>query len=153
PLNRDIVARATVTALGATSAWVVSRFTAGHARAGTVGLVALVGTQLGQTLFSGELSRPVLATSIASALALTAVVQTPGLSHAFGCRPLGPVGWATAIGASAGATALARYVPGVVEDLARRFDLNRPVFVEDPEALTALPIPDEAGAPRISLRP
>jgi len=153
PLNRDIVARASVTALGASSAWLVSRFTAGHARAGTVGLVALVGTQLGQTLFSGELSRPVLATSIGSALALTAVVQTPGLSHAFGCRPLGPVGWATAIGASAGATALARYFPGLVDDVARRFDLNRPVFVEDPDALNVLPIPDEGGNLRVTLRP
>jgi hypothetical protein len=31
-------------------------------------------------------------------------VQTPGVSHFFGCRPLGPIGWSIAFSASAGAT-------------------------------------------------
>jgi hypothetical protein len=133
-LSRDIVARASVTTLGASSAWLVSRLTAGHERAGTVGLVALVGTQLGQTLLSGQFSRSVVLTSVGSSLALAAMVQTPGVSHAFGCRPLGPLGWATALGASATATAVANYFPGMVDSVARRLRLNRAVFVEDPEA-------------------
>ena len=104
--------------------------TAGHERAGTVGLVALVGTQLGQTLLSGEFSRSVVITSAASSLALAAIVQTPGVSHAFGCRPLGPLGWATALSASASATVLANYFPSVVDSVARRLRLNRALLVE-----------------------
>jgi cation-transporting ATPase I len=134
-LNRDIVARAGVTALGASAAWAIDRLTSGHARAGTVGLVALVGTQLGQTLLSGRFSQPVVATSVASAVALAAIVQTPGVSHAFGCRPLGPFSWATAIGASAAATAATRYFPGLIDEAMRRLRLERPMFVEDRDAL------------------
>ncbi|WP_449334130.1 hypothetical protein [Streptomyces kaempferi] len=33
-------------------------------------------------------------TVIGSAVVLVALVQTPGLSHFFGCTPLGPVAWA-----------------------------------------------------------
>jgi cation-transporting ATPase I len=63
------------------------------------------------------MTRPVVVTGVASAAVLALIVQTPGLSHAFGCRPLGPVGWLTAAGASAAATAGAAYVP----DLWARF--------------------------------
>jgi magnesium-transporting ATPase (P-type) len=114
-LNRQIAERAGVTALGASLAWGIARLTGPRARANTVGLIALVGTQLGQTLFSGELSKPVVVTGVASAAALGAIVQTPFLSHAFGCRPLGPVGWAIALGASAAATGAAVYLPDIVE--------------------------------------
>lgn len=106
PLTREIALRAALTAFGAGSAWTVARLTGTSARARTVGLAALVGTQLGQTLRSGHGSRGVLVTSLGSAALLTAIIQTPGLSHFFGCRPLGPVGWTIALGASAGATAL-----------------------------------------------
>ena len=145
-LSRDIVSRASVTALGAGSAWLVSRLTAGHERAGTVGLVALVGTQLGQTLLSGEFSRPVVLTSAASSLALAAIVQTPGVSHAFGCRPLGPLGWATALGASTSATLLANYFPSLVDSVAQRLKLNRALFVEDPDATPAQELREPAAA-------
>jgi cation-transporting ATPase I len=136
-LNRDIVARAGVTALGASTAWMIDRLTSGHARAGTTGLVALVGTQLGQTLLSGRFSQPVVMTSLASTFALAAIVQTPGVSHAFGCRPLGPLSWATAIGASAAATAATNYFPGLIDEAMRKLRLDKPMFVEDPDALTA----------------
>lgn len=138
PLNRDIVARALVTTLGASSAWLGARFIGGRARAGTVGLVALVGTQLGQTLVSGRFNRAVVATSLVSTAALAAIIQTPGLSHAFGCRPLGPIGWATALGASAAATAAASNFPGWIDEAVRRFGLNRPLFVEDLESPVSL---------------
>lgn len=144
PLNRDIIARATVTALGASSAWAVGRVLSGRERAGTIGLVALVGTQLGQTLLSGRFSSTVMATSLATSAALAAIVQTPGVSHAFGCRPLGPISWMTAIGASAAATAAASYFPGLIDEGMRRFGLDRPVFVEDPEAPPSLRRPEPA---------
>jgi cation-transporting P-type ATPase I len=134
PLNRDIALRALVTSLGAGSAWVVGRF-GGRARANTVGLLALVGSQLGQTLLSGKMSRPVVITSVASAATLAAIVQTPGISQLFGCKPLGPFGWATAIGASAGATALASYFPELVSATMKRLHLDKPVMVEDLDAL------------------
>ncbi|HKY36413.1 MAG TPA: HAD-IC family P-type ATPase [Polyangiaceae bacterium] len=136
PLNRDIALRALVTSLGAGSAWVVGRF-GGRERANTVGLLALVGSQLGQTLLSGKLSRPVLITSVASAATLGLIVQTPGVSQLFGCKPLGPVGWATAVAASAGATALAGYFPELVNVAMKRLHLDKPVMVEDLEALQA----------------
>ncbi|RYZ08249.1 MAG: HAD family hydrolase [Myxococcales bacterium] len=134
PLNRDIAVRALVTSLGAGSAWVVGRF-GGRERANTVGLLALVGSQLGQTLLSGKMSRPVVITSVASAATLAAIVQTPGISQLFGCKPLGPFGWATAIGASAGATALASYFPELVNATMKRLHLDKPVMVEDLDAL------------------
>jgi cation-transporting P-type ATPase I len=136
PLNRDIAVRALVTSLGAGSAWVLARF-GGRERANTVGLLALVGSQLGQTLLSGKLSRPVVITSVASAATLALIVQTPGVSQAFGCKPLGPIGWATAIGASAGATALAGYFPELVNIAMRKLNLDKPVMVEDLDALEA----------------
>jgi cation-transporting P-type ATPase I len=107
PLNRQIAARAVATSMGASSAWVVARFTGSTARARTVALAALVGSQLGQTLRSGGSSRPVVVTSLLSTAALVTVIQTPGLSHFFGCRPLGPVGWGTAVVASIAATKFA----------------------------------------------
>jgi cation-transporting ATPase I len=136
PLNRDIAVRALVTSLGAGTAWVVGRF-GGRERANTVGLLALVGSQLGQTLLSGKLSRPVVITSVASAATLALIVQTPGVSQLFGCKPLGPFGWATAVGASAGATALASYFPELVNATMKKLHLDKPVMVEDLDALEA----------------
>jgi magnesium-transporting ATPase (P-type) len=114
-LNRQIAGRAAITALGASVAWGAARFTGTRVRANTVGLVALVGTQLGQTLVSGGMSRPVVLTSVGSAAVLAAIIQTPGLSQIFGCRPLGPIGWATALGASAAATGVSVVLPDLIE--------------------------------------
>jgi cation-transporting P-type ATPase I len=125
-LNRQIAARAGITALGASAAWGIARFTGTRARANTVGLVALVGTQLGQTLMSGQMSRPVIVTGVASAAALALIIQTPGLSHVFGCRPLGPVGWATAVGASTAVTVGSALLPDL---LARVRGETAPVVV------------------------
>jgi cation-transporting ATPase I len=135
-LNRQIAARAGVTALGASVAWGFARFTGTRTRASTVGLVALVGTQLGQTLVSGHMSRPVVVTGVASAAALALIVQTPGLSHAFGCRPLGVLGWGTAIGASAAATVGAAYLPDLIARL-RGEPAYAPLVLEvEPPSLT-----------------
>lgn len=134
-LNRDIAARAVVTSVGAGTAWVIGRFTGTRANANTIGLLALVGSQLGQTLVSGRFSRPVVMTSITSAALLAGIVQTPGVSHLFGCRPLGPIGWATAIGASTAATYAASRFPALINEVMRRTKLDQPVLVEDPESL------------------
>jgi cation-transporting P-type ATPase I len=122
-LSREIASRALVTAAGAGAAFLVGRLTASRERAATTGLVALVGTQLGQTLASGGYSAPVVLTSVASSALLASVIQTPGVSHFFGCRPLGPVGWATAVGASVLATGASVAYPGAVEAIARRLKL------------------------------
>jgi len=134
-LNRDIASRAIVTTLGASTAWVVGRLTGTRSSANTIGLLALVGSQLGQTLVSGRFSRPVVVTSVTSAALLAGIVQTPGLSQLFGCKPLGPIGWATAIGASTAATYAAIRFPALVSEVMRRAKLDTPILVDDPEAL------------------
>ena len=78
PLARDIVWRGLVTAAGTAGAWLAARVVARRARADTVALVALVGTQLGQTLAAGGRSPVVVGASLASFGALATVVQTPG---------------------------------------------------------------------------
>lgn len=118
PLNRDIVSRAIVTAMGAGGAWTVGRLTGGRSRARTIALAALVGSQLGQTLRTGGLNRPVLLTSIGSFAALAGVIQMPGLSQVFGCRPLGPIAWSIAVGAAGAATAAGYVVDPVVHAMA-----------------------------------
>ena len=112
-LTSDIIVRAGTTAAATTGAWLVARTTGTAAHASTVALATLVGTQLGQTIVAGYRSPLVVTASVASAGALAAIIQTPGLSHFFGCRPLGPLGWSTATtaiaigtGASLAASAL-----------------------------------------------
>ena len=108
-LARDIAVRAAATAGAAGTAWTIARFTGTPTRARTVALAALVGAQLGQTLLVGYRSPLVLASGLVSTGALVTIVQTPGVSQFFGCRPLGPVGWGiaaiTASGATVGAAA------------------------------------------------
>ncbi len=115
PLNRQIAFRAAATAMGATTAYFVARLTGTTGRARTVALAALVGSQLGQTLRSGGLNVPVVTTSLLSTAVLVGVIQTPGLSHFFGCRPLGPLGWGTALVASIAATRFASTAEKVLQ--------------------------------------
>jgi len=114
-LTRDVLIRAAATAGGAGGAWVVGRATGTPGRAGTIALVALVGTQLGQTVVVGRGTPLVVGATVVSGAALAAIVQTPGVSHFFGCRPLGPVGWTTAISASVISTGAAVATPWVLE--------------------------------------
>jgi cation-transporting ATPase I len=113
-LYRDIALRSVLTAAGAGGAWMVGRFTGTAKRARTIGMVALVGTQLGQTLTAGGRTGPVLWTCIGSSLVLMGIVQTPGVSQFFGCTPLGPIAWGTAIGATGLATAASVLIPKAV---------------------------------------
>jgi cation-transporting ATPase I len=116
-LTRDVTNRALTTAAAATAAWTTARFTGRTARARTVALAALVGTQLGQTLAIGGPSPAVLASSLGSAAALAGIIQTPGLSHFFGCTPLGPLGWTIAGGAATAATATTLLLPPLLSRL------------------------------------
>ena len=114
PLNQAIVWRAVCTGTAATGAWLVGRGTGTPARARTVGLAALVGTQLGQTLATGRPSRTTVASVLGSGALLVAVVQTPGVSQLFGCTPLDPLGWGTAAVAAAAGTGAAVLLPRLV---------------------------------------
>lgn len=118
-LTRDIAVRAGATAGAASIAWGIARLTGTPTRARTVGLAALVGTQLAQTLVAGGPTPMVWGATAVSTGVLVVVIQTPGLSQFFGCRPLGPVGWGTAVYATTTATAASIVVPWAVEGAGR----------------------------------
>lgn len=120
PLIRQIRHRALTTCLGATTAWLIGRFTPGSARRSTtMALCGVVGTQLAQTLADRRHSPLVRATSFGSAAALVAHVQTPGPSHLFGCTPLGPVAWAGVAAAIAFAVTGQRALPQLEKTVLR----------------------------------
>ncbi|WP_051712720.1 cation-translocating P-type ATPase [Spirillospora albida] len=129
PLHEAIAVRGAVTAMGAVLAWHAGRFTGRGRRAATMGLAALVLTQLLQTLQAGWRSPAVLVTCGASTLLLAAVIETPGVSRFFGCTPLGPAAWAMVLSAAAGAAAASFAVPRAL----RALSLVR----EEPTAPTA----------------
>lgn len=111
-LMRHIITRGAVTAAGATGAWAIGRWTPGtERRTATMGLTALVGTQLVQTLLTRRHSPLVVATALGSAVVLVGIVQTPVISQFFGCTPLGPVAWAGVGAATGAATALSLLAP------------------------------------------
>jgi cation-transporting ATPase I len=122
PLIRQIRHRALTTCLGATVAWLFGRFTPGTARRSTtMALCAVVGTQLAQTLADRRGSRLVQITSLGSAVALVALVETPVVSQVFGCTPLGPVAWAGVVLAIASALAGQKALPVVEEAIVKRW--------------------------------
>jgi cation-transporting ATPase I len=116
-LTEGIAVRAGVTALAAGVAWAAARLTGTRRHAATVGLVALVAAQLGQTFAAGVHSPLVAAAVLLSLAALVLVIQVPIISVFFGCRPLGPLGWTYAFGAAIAATALAVVLPGLLRRL------------------------------------
>ena len=110
-VKQMVLVRGAATAAGATGAWALGRLTGTRGRAATMGLAALITTQLGQTALAGRRSPLVLATAAGSFAALVAVVQTPGVSQFFGCRPLGPLAWLQLLGWAAAGTAGAELLP------------------------------------------
>jgi cation-transporting ATPase I len=119
PLLRQIVTRGVVTAAGATAARAIGRWTPGtERRTTTMGLTALVTTQLAQTLLTRSHSPLVVATALGSTAVLVGIVQTPGLSHFFGCTPLGSVAWTGVVGATAMATAASALAPNWLANIA-----------------------------------
>jgi magnesium-transporting ATPase (P-type) len=128
-LERDMVFRAATTAVGAGAAWAVARASGSQTRARTVALTALVATQLGQTLVIGGRDRTVALACLGSGALLAGVVQTPGISQLFGCRPMGPMAWSIALGSAAGATAVATVAQPLVY---RWLDVERYRFLLRP---------------------
>jgi cation-transporting ATPase I len=118
-LLRSIGVRGTTTAAGASAAWLIGRGTGSATRASTMGLVALVGTQLGQTVLLGGPSPVVWVTAVASGAALIAIVQTPGVSQFFGCTPLDPTAWIVVAGSAGIATIGSVLIPPLVPLLSR----------------------------------
>ncbi|MGC3004229.1 cation-translocating P-type ATPase, partial [Streptomyces sp. G35A] len=115
PLLRTIRRRGVTTCLGAVTAYLIGRLTPGtERRSTTMALCGVVGAQLVQTLSGRRHSPLVWTTALGSAAVLAALVQTPGVSHFFGCTPLGPLAWtgvALAIALSALAPRLERLEP------------------------------------------
>ncbi|KUL36850.1 ATPase [Streptomyces sp. NRRL F-4489] len=112
PLACQIRRRGVVTALGAATAWLIGTLTPGSARrTSTMALCGVVGAQLTQTLAGRRRSPLVLGTVLGSAVVLAALIETPGISRLFGCRPLGPVAWAGVATAIAVAAAAPRVLP------------------------------------------
>jgi cation-transporting P-type ATPase I len=101
-LTRDIAVRASATAGAAMAAWTLGRMSGTRNQADTIGLVALVGTQLAQTIAAGGRDPLVLASGVASFAALGIIVQVPVLSQFFGSTPLMPHGWMIALGCAGG---------------------------------------------------
>jgi cation-transporting ATPase I len=114
-VRRMVVVRGAATTAGATAAWATGRLTGPRGRAGTMGLAALITTQLGQTAWTGRRSPLVLATAAGSLLVLATVVQTPGLSRFFGCTPLDPLAWVVVLVSAAAGTAGAEVLPALLE--------------------------------------
>ncbi|MBG0855926.1 cation-translocating P-type ATPase [Streptomyces spinoverrucosus] len=112
-LTRHIRLRAVLTTAAATVAWVLARATGTRGHADTVALVALVTSQLLQTLVDAGRD-PVVAAAVAGSLVvLGVVVSVPGLSHFFGSRPLGPAGWTIALASAAGSVLVPAAAQGI----------------------------------------
>lgn len=118
-LDRAIAWRAGMTATATGVAWALGSMTGPPARARTIALVTLTGTQLGQTIATGGPDPLVLAAGLGSTALLTAIVQTPGLSQLFGCTPLDAVAWGIAGSSALAGTAASILLPRLVE---RRID-------------------------------
>jgi cation-transporting ATPase I len=110
-----VLVRGAATTVGATGAWATGRLTGPRGRAGTMGLAALITTQLGQTAWFGRRSPLVLATAAGSLAVLFGIVQTPGVSRFFGCTPLDPLSWLVVLAWAAVGTATAEVGPGLIE--------------------------------------
>ncbi|MCV7220275.1 cation-translocating P-type ATPase [Mycolicibacterium elephantis] len=109
-LWRTVAVRGATTAAAATSAWALGSITGRPQRASTMGLIALVSTQLGQTLIDSH-GPLVVATAAGSLLLMGAAISTPGVSGLLGCTPVGPLAWSQALGAAGLATAAAAVAP------------------------------------------
>ena len=69
--------------------------------------------------------------------ALVGTVQTPGVSHFFGSRPLGPVGWGTVLGAAVAASAIGAIPTKWLPDATRGMERLRAAAARVASAVTA----------------
>lgn len=117
-LARDVMWRALVIG-GATSlTWAMARPLGTEKRADTIALLTMVGGQMAQTILVAPRSKLVLGSSLGSLALLLGIVETPGVSHFFGCKPLGPLALTQAISGTLGAAAASALAPAVARKLA-----------------------------------
>jgi cation-transporting P-type ATPase I len=114
-LDRAIAWRAGTTAGATTLAWGLAGPLLAPRRAGTTALVAMVGTQLGQTILTSRRDPVVLLAGVGSAMVLLGIVQTPGLSQIFGCTPLDPLALSIASTTATGASIAGQIVPALFD--------------------------------------
>ncbi|OHV03555.1 haloacid dehalogenase [Mycobacterium talmoniae] len=144
-LWRAVGVRGAITAAAATTAWGMASVTGRPQRAATVALIALVSVELGQTLVDSHAPLVVL-TAAGSFAAFALMVSTPGVSQLLGCTPVGPVGWAQALGPAAAATAAVAATTHLSD---RRRELPVPASPESPapRPATAARTPRAAAPP------
>jgi len=111
-LHAELAGHAAATSAAALAAYTAARRGRRPEQATTVGLVALTAAQMLQVLSVSEGSRAVRLSGLGSLAALLTVVQTPGLSQFFGCRPLGPRGLFQAATAAMAGGAVRKLLPG-----------------------------------------
>ncbi len=144
-LTRDIQWRAGLTGGITTASWLAARTLGSPERASTVALLTLVGSQLGQALVAGRGSREVVLTALGTWSALACIVQIPGVSGMFGCRPLGPIGWSQALTAIGASVLGSRWMPEIQEWTQILADATRQrvrEWLAEEEALELLPTPE-----------
>nr|WP_239657330.1 cation-translocating P-type ATPase [Mycobacterium riyadhense] len=110
-----VAIRGVTTAAAATAAWAMAGFTGLPQRASTVALIALVAAELGQTLLESQ-APMVLLTALGSLALVGILISIPGVSQLLGCTPLGPLGWAQALGAATAATIAVAILSRVLTD-------------------------------------
>ncbi|MEO8815592.1 MAG: cation-translocating P-type ATPase, partial [Mycobacterium sp.] len=134
-LWRTVAVRGVTTASAAVTAWGLASFTGRQQRASTIALVSLVATQLGQTLLDSH-DRTVVLTAVGSLAVMGTLITIPGVSQLLGCTPLGPIGWAQALGIAGVATVGAAVIPRL---------LAAPASTEEPPVRTEPARPDSSG--------
>ena len=149
-LWRKVAVRGLTTASAAVGAWGLASVTGRPHRASTVALVSLVAAQLGQTLLESH-DPLVVATAVGSLGVMGTLITIPGVSQLLGCTPIGPLGWAQALGtagiATVGAAVVPRLMPGALDNLVqpREFMVAGP---RTPDAPRESAVPSE---PRLRL--
>ncbi|WP_085126862.1 cation-translocating P-type ATPase [Mycolicibacter engbaekii] len=130
-LWRTVAVRGVTTASAAVAAWGLASVTGRQQRASTVALVSLVATQLGQTLLDSR-DPLVVATAVGSLGAMGTLITIPGISQLLGCTPIGPLGWAQALGTATVATFGAAVVPRMLSGVQDTASKPREFIVPGP---------------------
>ena len=149
-LWRTVAVRGVTTASAAVGAWAMASVTGRQQRASTVALVSLVATQLGQTLLDSH-DPLVVATAVGSLGAMGTLISIPGVSQLLGCTPLGPLGWAQALGTATAATVGAAVVPRLLSGLQDAADKPTEFMVPGPRRPDGTPASNGHPAPRLRL--
>lgn len=119
-LNQRITVNGIATGLAGAGGYLAARLTGTLGRARTVTLLSIVGAQLGETAVLRPTDPVVVGASAVSAAALLGIVETPGPSRLFGCRPVGPGGLLIAGTAAAAGTVATLLIPPTAVEYLRR---------------------------------